>query len=91
MTNIPSETFPHDVAVPCGKVSEAMLVKIQTDSCQREATHRTVWSFEPDTMVVPSGLMDTAFTSPACPWSVHLSVHLSSHRSHMLAMWDDKI
>ena len=59
---------PH--AGSCGKVVwEGFGAQIShhleaADIRQREATHRTVLSSEPDTMVLPSGLMatlDTAF------------------------------
>ena len=49
---------------------------------QHEDTHRTVLSYEPDTMVLPSGLMATLLTQDVCPSSV-----LSSSpeaRSHTL-------
>ena len=48
----------------------------------REATHRTVRSSEPDTIVVPSGLMATLLTKLVCPFNVDL--HSPVARSHTL-------
>ena len=50
---------------------------------QQEATHRTVLSPEPDTMVLPSGLMATLHTLSVCPLSVLLTS--PDARSHTLA------
>ena len=47
-----------------------------------EATYRTVSSPEPETMVLPSGLMATLNTLRECPSSVLL--HSPDARSHTL-------
>ena len=43
-------------------------------------------SLEPDTIVLPSGLMATLNTVPLCPSSVLL--HSPDARSHTLVVWE---
>ena len=45
-------------------------------------THRTVWSLEPDTMVLPSMLRATLTTQPVCPTNV--PVTSPDAKSHIL-------
>ena len=52
------------------------------DNSWREATHRTVLSLEPDTMVFPSGLTATLYTPLACPSNILLT--WPDARSHTL-------
>ena len=67
-----------------GKVSEPKLdITKEQITVSRKWTHRTVWSTEPDTMVLPSGLMATLYTVPVCPSNVLLTS--PDARSHTLA------
>ena len=60
--------------------------KVAENVKQHEATHRTVLSTAPDTMVLPSGLMATLRTSHVCPCSVLLHSPVAS--SHTLFVWE---
>ena len=71
--------FRREIRVGLGFRREKITTK---QVCQHEATHRTVMP-PPNTMVLPSGLMATAFTySSGGPWSVLLTP--PEARSHTL-------
>ena len=66
----------------CGKEPKVVIAKEQI-TVSRKWTHRTVLSSEPETMVLPSGLMATVFTSSVCPSNVLLtSPDARSHTLH---------
>ena len=71
-------------------VWEGFGVKFSLNSKPRavsaKPTHRTVLSPEPETIVVPSGLIATLFTPYLCPFSVVL--HSPVVRSHTLVVWE---
>ena len=66
----------HHVGRTCGKGSEPKLVMTTRQiTVSRKWTHRTVSSFEPDTMVLSSrtGLKATLYTMPVCPCNVFMT------------------
>ena len=56
-------------------------ISLNSNPVQREATHRNVWSSDPDMMDLPLGLMATLRTQPVCPWSVDFHSPVASYHT----------
>ena len=79
--NISNNKFEgeHSQAVATHNISNN---KFKGELSQAVATHRMVLSHEPDTMVLPSGLIATLDTQPVCPSNVLMTS--PEARSHTL-------